>query len=267
MAFLEVKNIVKNFGNTKVLKGVDFTLEQGEVLSIIGSSGNGKTTFLRCLNGLETADSGTITVDGNIVFPSSKSIENLDSPLTFGMVFQNFNLFPQYSALENITLAMNARDYRILKAKKVKFFEFRRQYNQIKLHNKQIAKELLIRVGLEDKMNNYPCELSGGQCQRVAIARALALKPKILCFDEPTSALDPELTGEVLKVIRSLKDDGRTMIIVTHEMGFAKNVSDRVVFMADGVVEEIGKPKQLFNNPKSEKLKAFLSNLNEKENI
>ena len=258
MAFLEVKNIIKSFGDTKVLKGVDFSLEKGEVLSIIGSSGNGKTTFLRCLNGLETADSGEITVGDKTVFPFVKEKENAEAPLTFGMVFQNFNLFPQYSALENITLAMNVRSLNKLKAQKLKFLERRAKYKEIKLKNEEIAKNLLKRVGLEDKMSNYPCELSGGQCQRVAIARALALSPEILCFDEPTSALDPELTGEVLKVIKSLRDEGHTMIIVTHEMEFAKNISDKVMFMADGKVEEFGTPEQVFSNPESELTKQFL---------
>lgn len=264
MAFLEVENIIKSFGNTDVLKGVDFTLEKGEVLSIIGSSGNGKTTFLRCLNGLETADGGKIVVDGKVVFPYVKEKEDLEAPLTFGMVFQSFNLFPQYSALDNVTLAMNARDYRILKARKVKFLEFKKQYNQAKLDNEEIAKKLLKSVGLEDKMKNYPCELSGGQCQRVAIARALALSPEILCFDEPTSALDPELTGEVLKVIKALRDEGHTMIIVTHEMEFAKNISDKVMFMADGKVEEFGSPEQIFDNPQSDLTKQFLQGYSDK---
>ena len=266
MAFLEVENIIKSFGNTEVLKGVDFTLEKGEVLSIIGSSGNGKTTFLRCLNGLETADGGKIVVNDKVVFPFVEEEENLEEPLTFGMVFQSFNLFPQYSALDNVTLAMNARDYRILKTKKLKFFERKKEYNKLKLKNEEIAMDLLKSVGLEDKMKNYPCELSGGQCQRVAIARALALSPKILCFDEPTSALDPELTGEVLKVIKSLRDKGHTMIIVTHEMEFAKNISDKVMFMADGKVEEFGTPSEVFDNPKSELTKQFLQSYNDINN-
>ncbi|MBO7214808.1 MAG: amino acid ABC transporter ATP-binding protein [Clostridia bacterium] len=249
---------MKNFGNTEVLKGVNFNLEKGEVLSIIGSSGNGKTTLLRCLNNLETADVGEIIVDGKTVFPVQDLEENVLKPLTFGMVFQSFNLFPQYSALSNITLAMNARAARTLKQKGLKFFERRKEYNRIKLENKEIAETLLKRVGLKDKMNNYPCELSGGQCQRVAIARALALSPEILCFDEPTSALDPELTGEVLKVIKNLRDEGHTMIIVTHEIEFAKNVSDKVLFMADGQVEEFGSPDQVLVNPKSELTKQFL---------
>ena len=238
MAFLEVKDLYKNFGATQVLKGVSFEMNKGEVFSIIGSSGNGKTTLLRCLNFLELPDSGTITVDGNVIFPLDDKADNKAQPLTFGLVFQNFNLFPQYNALHNITLAMNLRDERELKAKKLK----RKERNQLLK---------------EARANNYPCELSGGQQQRVAIARALALSPDILCFDEPTSALDPELTGEVLKVIKGLIDEDRTIIIVTHEMDFAKNVSDKIIFMADGVIEEIGTPDEVFNAPKSEKTKAF----------
>ncbi|MBQ3235107.1 MAG: amino acid ABC transporter ATP-binding protein [Clostridia bacterium] len=258
MAFLEVKNLIKNFGETKVLKGVNFRLDKGEVLSIIGSSGNGKTTLLRCLNNLETADSGEITVGDKMIFPSLHDKEDVLQPLTFGMVFQSFNLFPQYSALENVTLAMNARAERVLKKNKLKFFERRLKLKEIKIENKAKAEELLTRVGLQDKMNNYPCELSGGQCQRVAIARALALSPEILCFDEPTSALDPELTGEVLKVIKALRDEGHTMIIVTHEIEFAKNVSDKVMFMADGQVAEFGTPSDVLVNPKNELTKQFL---------
>lgn len=264
MAFLEVKNLIKNFGDTKVLKGVDFTLEKGEVLSIIGSSGNGKTTLLRCLNNLETANSGEIIVGDKVVFPLTNTKEDILKPLTFGMVFQNFNLFPQYNALTNVTLAMDARAKRILKKSKKKFFERKLEFKKIKLDNKAIAEQLLTRVGLQDKMNNYPCELSGGQCQRVAIARALALSPEILCFDEPTSALDPELTGEVLKVIKNLRDEGHTMIIVTHEIEFAKNVSDKVLFMADGQVEEFGTPEQVLVNPTSELTKQFLQSFLEK---
>ena len=257
MAFLEVKDIYKNFGETKVLKGVSFELNQGEVLSIIGSSGNGKTTLLRCLNFLELPDSGTITVDGNVIFPLDDKADNKVQPLTFGLVFQNFNLFPQYNALHNITLAMNLRDERELKAKKLKRKERKQLLKEARANNEETARGLLARVGLADKANNYPCELSGGQQQRVAIARALALSPDILCFDEPTSALDPELTGEVLKVIKGLIDEDRTIIIVTHEMDFAKNVSDKIIFMADGVIEEIGTPDEVFNSPKSEKTKAF----------
>ena len=262
MAFLEVKNICKSFGDTPVLKGVSFEMEHGEVFSIIGSSGNGKTTLLRCLNFLETADSGTITIDGVQVFPADNADpENKDlgkkNSSTFGMVFQNFNLFPQYTALQNVTLAMNVKSEREIPKRKAFDFQRKKLLKEAFDKNEEIAKDLLARVGLENKMNNYPCELSGGQQQRVAIARALALAPDILCFDEPTSALDPELTGEVLKVIKQLRDEGRTMIIVTHEMEFAKNVSDKIIFMADGVIEDMGTPNEIFVNPKSEKTKAF----------
>ena len=245
MSVLEVKNIKKSFGKTEVLKGLSFSLEKGEVLSIIGSSGSGKTTLLRCLNFLEFADEGTISVDGKIIFDSA-SHKNLseteirDNRLHFGLVFQSFNLFPQYNVLQNITLAPT-----LLK---------RGSEEKIK----KLALSLIERVGLSDKVENYPCELSGGQQQRVAIARALALNPDILCFDEPTSALDPELTGEVLKVIKDLKSGDSTMIVVTHEMEFARNISDKVIFMADGVIEEIGTPDEVFLNPKSPKTKRFL---------
>ncbi len=262
MAFLEVKNIYKSFGETAVLKGVSFDMERGEVFSIIGSSGNGKTTLLRCLNFLETADEGTITVGGVQIFPadtadSADKASGKKNSSTFGMVFQNFNLFPQYTALQNVTLAMNVKSEREIP--KQKFFDIGRKkmLKEAFAKNEEEAKQLLARVGLENKMNNYPCELSGGQQQRVAIARALALAPDILCFDEPTSALDPELTGEVLKVIKQLRDEGRTMIIVTHEMEFAKNVSDKIIFMADGVIEDMGTPNEIFFSPKSEKTKAF----------
>ncbi|MBQ8295504.1 MAG: amino acid ABC transporter ATP-binding protein [Clostridia bacterium] len=269
MAFLEVKDIYKNFGETQVLKGVSFDMEKGEVFSIIGSSGNGKTTLLRCLNFLEVADGGKITVDGEQIFPidaEGKKRAKVDKKrLTFGMVFQNFNLFPQYTALKNITLAMDVRSDNLLKAQNVKGAEKKRLLKEAKEKNEETAKQILTRVGLENKMGNYPCELSGGQQQRVAIARALALSPDILCFDEPTSALDPELTGEVLKVIKQLRDEGRTMIIVTHEMEFAKNVSDKIIFMADGVIEEMGTPAQIFDAPQSEKTRAFLSRSNEQE--
>ena len=245
MAVLDVKNIQKNFGKVEVLKGIDFTLEKGEVLAIIGSSGSGKTTLLRCINFLEIPDVGTITVDGKNLYDSDNKATLNDEAirqnrLHFGLVFQNFNLFPQYNVLENVTLAPT-----LLK---------RGSSEEIK----ENALKLIEKVGLSDKLNSYPCELSGGQQQRVAIARALAMNPHILCFDEPTSALDPELTGEVLKVIRSLKSGDNTMIVVTHEMEFAKNVADKVIFMADGVIEEEGTPEQVFDNPKSEKTKAFL---------
>ncbi len=251
MSVLEVKGIKKNFGKTEVLKGLDFSLEKGEVLSIIGSSGSGKTTLLRCLNFLETADEGSISVNGKTIFDGLyhkdlTDVEIRENRLHFGLVFQSFNLFPQYTVLGNITLAPT-----LLK---------RGTEEEIK----ELALSLIERVGLSDKINNYPCELSGGQQQRVAIARALALNPDILCFDEPTSALDPELTGEVLKVIKDLKSGDSTMIVVTHEMEFARHVSDKVIFMADGVIEEMGTPEEVFDNPKSEKTKMFLSSSFEK---
>ena len=259
MAFLEVNNIYKSFNETAVLKGVSFTMERGEVVSIIGSSGNGKTTLLRCLNFLEEANDGSIVVDGQTVFPLPKNGKTAtEERLTFGLVFQNFNLFPQYTALRNVTLAMDVKSDNVYKKNK-------QMRKAAYVENEKQARLLLTQVGLENKMENYPCELSGGQQQRVAIARALALSPDILCFDEPTSALDPELTGEVLKVIKQLRDDGRTMIIVTHEMEFAKNVSDKVIFMADGVIEEMGTPADIFDNPQNEKTKAFLNKSNEKE--
>ncbi|MGN1051300.1 MAG: amino acid ABC transporter ATP-binding protein [Acutalibacteraceae bacterium] len=246
MAILEVKDIRKKFGKTEVLKGISFSLEKGEVLSIIGSSGSGKTTLLRCLNFLETAEHGTISVKGETIFDGSlnkklKEDEIRKNRLHFGLVFQNFNLFPQYTALKNVTLAPS-----LLKIDTPENIE-------------KLGKALIDRVGLTDRIDHYPCQLSGGQQQRVAIARALALKPDILCFDEPTSALDPELTGEVLNVINSLKSSDNTMIVVTHEMDFAKNVSDKIIFMADGVIEEYGTPEQIFGNPCSPKTKAFLS--------
>ena len=249
MALLEAKNIKKNFGKTEVLKGVSFSLEKGQVLAIIGSSGSGKTTLLRCLNFLETADAGQITVNGKCLFSAGTKYTDeqiRENRLHFGLVFQNFNLFPQYNALENVTLAPTL-------LKKGTPEELARQ---------GIA--LLTQVGLADKLESYPYQLSGGQQQRVAIARALAMQPEILCFDEPTSALDPELTGEVLKVIRGLKDGGNTMIVVTHEMDFARSVADMVIYMADGVIEEMGPPEQVFGDPKSEKTRAFLRGAQEK---
>ena len=248
---LEVKDLRKRFGDTEVLKGIDFQLNKGEVLSIIGSSGGGKTTLLRCLNFLEKANSGEIIVNGNTVYSAEDGKNPKMTPeaqLSFGLVFQQFNLFPQYSVTENLTLAPKLRLKRnsiLSNSEKVAEIENR-------------AKELLETVGLSEKANSYPCQLSGGQQQRVAIARALMLAPDILCFDEPTSALDPELTGEVLRVIRSLKDSERTMIIVTHEMEFARNVSDRIMFISDGVIEEMGTPDEVFNNPKSQKTINFL---------
>ena len=246
MSVLEVKNIRKNFGKVSVLKGIGFSLEAGEVISIIGSSGSGKTTLLRCLNFLETPESGSISVGDKCIFDATRGkklsdAEIRENRLHFGLVFQSFNLFPQYSALKNITLAPT-----LLKKGDPKEIE-------------NTARALLERVGLSDKIDSYPCQLSGGQQQRVAIARALAMHPDILCFDEPTSALDPELTGEVLRVIKELKNDNTTMIIVTHEMEFARNVSDKVIFMADGVIEEMGTPEEVFDNPISEKTKHFLA--------
>lgn len=252
MNILEVKDLRKRFGDTEVLKGINLTLEKGEVLSIIGSSGGGKTTLLRCLNFLEKANSGEIIVNGNTVYSAKdgeKPEVTAEGQLSFGLVFQQFNLFPQYSVIDNLTLAPK------LKAKREKRNHDRAYMAEID----ERAKNLLETVGLTDKANEYPCRLSGGQQQRVAIARALMLSPDILCFDEPTSSLDPELTGEVLKVIKSLKDSERTMIIVTHEMEFARNVSDKIIFIADGKIEEQGTPEEVFGNPKSEKTKAFLS--------
>ena len=245
MSVLEVKNIRKNFGKTEVLKGISFSLEKGEVLAVIGSSGGGKTTLLRCLNFLEFADQGTIAVNSKVIYDGSNTKVQSDSEirknrLHFGLVFQSFNLFPQYNVLKNISLAPT-----LLKLDTPNRIE-------------EMALRLIDRVGLSEKINNYPCELSGGQQQRVAIARALALNPDILCFDEPTSALDPELTGEVLKVIKNLKSSDSTMIVVTHEMEFARNVADKVIFMADGVIEEMGTPEEVFDHPRSEKTKAFL---------
>ena len=258
MALLEVKNIRKSFGKVQVLKGIDISLEKGKVLSIIGSSGSGKTTLLRCLNFLETPDVGTISVNSNIIFDANdkKRISDaqiLENRLHFGLVFQQFNLFPQYTAFENITLApmLRIRDKKLAKDEKKLLLE---QINEN-------AYELLRKVGLAEKADFYPCQLSGGQQQRVAIARALALTPDILCFDEPTSALDPELTGEVLSAIKDLKSTDSTMIIVTHEMDFAKNVSDEIIFMANGVIEEQGTPDQIFGAPKSPITKAFLSKI------
>ena len=246
---LEVKNIKKAFGKTQVLKGVSFTLEQGQVVAIIGSSGSGKTTLLRCLNFLETPDEGQILANGETLFTANAQYTEeqiREKRLHFGLVFQNFNLFPQYTALENVTLAPT-----LLKKDTPDAILAR-------------GKRLLEQVGLEDKTSNYPYQLSGGQQQRVAIARALALSPEILCFDEPTSALDPELTGEVLRVIRDLKSDGHTMIVVTHEMDFARSVADVVIYMADGVIEEMGTPEQVFENPQSEKTRSFLRGAQEK---
>lgn len=259
MPILEVKDFRKSFGNVEVLKGIDFTLEKGEVLVIIGSSGSGKTTLLRCLNFLETPNTGTMKVNGETLFDAAEMKKMSDKEirmrrLHFGLVFQSFNLFPQYTVLKNVTLASELLEDERLKAEKAGHDAKAAAHEKIRTH----AMELLATVGLTDKAESYPCQLSGGQCQRVAIARALALSPDILCFDEPTSALDPELTGEVLRVIRGLKSSDRTMIVVTHEMAFARGVADKVIYMADGVIEEMGTPEEVFDHPKSEKTKAFL---------
>ena len=266
MSILEVNNICKSFGNTKVLKGISFSLEKGEVLAIIGSSGSGKTTLLRCLNFLETPDEGSIIVDGKALFDSADKATLSDAQirrnrLHFGLVFQSFNLFPQYTVMQNVTLApLLALGEQTKAVKKQSGAAAARKFRAER--EKEIyaqADALIARVGLCDKKESYPCQLSGGQKQRVAISRALAMTPDILCFDEPTSALDPELTGEVLSVIRGLKSSDSTMIVVTHEMEFARGVADRVIFMADGVIEEMGTPEELFEHPKSPALQAFLS--------
>ena len=283
MALLEIKDLHKSFGQNEILKGISFNLEQGEVLSIIGSSGSGKTTLLRCINFLEIADKGQIIVNTDTIFNAVSGVKFKDKDLrkkrlNFGLVFQSFNLFPQYTVEKNISLALKLQNKEnIAKYKKTLKNEIKQaeknEKKQLKNDNKiklttyknelennvnSTVNSLLTQVGLVDRKDFYPNQLSGGQCQRVAIARALALNPQILCFDEPTSALDPELTGEVLKVIKGLKDNGRTMIVVTHEMEFAKNVSDKVMFMADGIIEEYGTPEEIFNNPRSTKLQNFL---------
>lgn len=323
MAFFEVKDVYKNFGANRVLKGIDLQLDEGQVLAIIGSSGSGKTTLLRCINFLEIPDKADIYLSGENIFSVdnldkiNKDLQDLDKSQTqisaadiakedsqaeltnskesgsdivdttdkkqqkqkskpvniskekkkqideqrlkFGMVFQSFNLFPHYSVQKNLTLTAKLKYDKSIKSID-KYFS-----KTVRLARKQAFKEideravaLLQRVGLGGKLKAYPCELSGGQQQRVAIARALILQPEILCFDEPTSALDPELTREVLKVIKDLKNDGHTMIVVTHEMEFARKVADKVIFMADGVIEEQGSPEEVFDNPQSPKTKAFL---------
>lgn len=258
MPIFEVKKLMKNFGKTKVLKDVSFSMEKGEVVSVIGSSGSGKTTLLRCISFLEKADKGSVLLDGEVIFDGEDrqtlSPEALrKNQLKFGFVFQSFNLFPQYSAIDNVTLApkLLAKSRPDFKTKKAEI------YAEIE----EKAKKLMDSAGLSDKYDNYPCQLSGGQQQRVAICRALALEPEIMLFDEPTSALDPEITNEVLKVIKSLADQKMTMIIVTHEMNFARNVSDRVIFMDDGVIAEEGTPEEIFTAPKSARLREFLSNV------
>ncbi len=256
MAILEVKNIEKHFGSTKVLEDVSFSLEEGNALAIIGSSGSGKTTLLRCLNFLETPDSGSISVRGELLFDASGEAAERERNLRkkrlhFGMVFQSFNLFPQYTALENVTLAE-----RLLAREQADFKQRRKEiHEEIDRH----GRELLEQMGLSERTEHYPHQLSGGQQQRVAIARALALKPDILCFDEPTSALDPELTGEVLKVIRRSEEHNTTMIIVTHEMSFARDVADQIIFMDEGVIVEQGAPGDVIDHPKEERTRQFLT--------
>ena len=260
MAILEVQNIRKSFGSTLVLDDISFSMEKGSVLSLIGSSGSGKTTLLRCLNFLEKPDAGVIRVNGETLLDASLPASAWQKDvrlkrLHFGLVFQSFNLFPQYTALENVMLAekLLAREKPDWKGSK------NTRVKEIKEH----AESLLSDMGLQDRMNNYPFQLSGGQCQRVAIARALALDPDILCFDEPTSALDPELTGEVLRVIRSLAARNTTMIIVTHEMALARDVADHVIFMDGGKICEEGDPREVFSNPQQERTRQFLSHYNQ----
>lgn len=260
MSMLEVQNIGKSFGATKVLKDISFSLEQGQALAIIGSSGSGKTTLLRCLNFLETPDYGRILVEGNTIFDSEdlstqKESEIRKKRLHFGMVFQSFHLFPQYTALENVTLAGK------LLAKERE--DYKENKKQIFAEIDEQGQALLAQMGLSDRAGHYPHQLSGGQQQRVAIARALALKPDILCFDEPTSALDPELTGEVLKVIRSLAEQKTTMVIVTHEMAFARDVANRVIFMDAGSIVEEGDARQVIECPTQERTRQFLARYSE----
>lgn len=254
MSLLEVKNIRKSYGKLEVLKGIDFSLEKGEVLSILGSSGSGKTTLLRCLNFLETPDTGSISINGKEIYNASvqkhlSEKELRQNHLHFGLVFQSFNLFPQYTVLKNLTLASE-------------LLEKKKPDGLTKEQITERAYDLLREVGLHDKASAYPCELSGGQQQRVAIARALSMSPDVLCFDEPTSALDPELTGEVLRVIQSLAERKMTMIVVTHEMSFARDVSDRVLFMDEGIIAEEGEPHVMFAAPATERLRSFLSSYN-----
>ena len=246
MAFLEIKNMSKSFGKVEVLRGINISLERGQVLSIIGSSGSGKTTLLRCLNNLEEADGGEVWIDGQK--------REIGDTTTFGLVFQSFNLFPQYTAIENLSLAPRLRAKEKIKKLKLGRDELRREYAEIE----RKAEELLASVGLADKRDFYPCQLSGGQQQRVSIARALMMNPDILFFDEPTSALDPEITGEVLKVIKGLAAQNMTMVIITHEMNFAREVSDKIVFMDKGIVAAEGSPEDIFASD-NKRLHEFLS--------
>lgn len=256
MPILEVEHIRKSFDHTEVLKDISFSLEKGQVVSVIGSSGSGKTTLLRCLNFLERPDKGVIRVNGKTLFDAEDPATMQESQirkkrLHFGLVFQSFNLFPQYTALGNVMLAKE------LLAKEQPDYKARKKDVLAEIQSQ--AETLLEQMGLSDRMNNYPHQLSGGQCQRVAIARALALQPDILCFDEPTSALDPELTGEVLRVIKELADQKTTMVIVTHEMAFARDVADQVIFMDDGCILEQGDPIEVMEHPKEERTRQFLA--------
>ena len=260
MAILEVHHIEKHFGATRVLEDISLDLEQGQALAIIGSSGSGKTTLLRCLNFLEKPEQGTISVAGNLIFDAADPATQRESEvrkkrLHFGLVFQSFNLFPQYTALKNVTLA------RELLAQEQP--DFKQNKKQILEEIQADGRELLAKMGLSERANHYPSQLSGGQQQRVAIARALALHPDILCFDEPTSALDPELTGEVLRVIRELAEQRTTMIIVTHEMAFARDVADQVIFMDGGVIVEQGDAHQVIEHPREERTRQFLARYSE----
>ena len=260
MSILEVKNIEKHFGATRVLEDISFSLEKGQALAIIGSSGSGKTTLLRCLNFLETPNHGSIAVNGNVIFDADDPLTQREAEvrkkrLHFGLVFQSFNLFPQYTALKNVTLAKELLSQELP--------EYKQNKKAILEEIQAEGRELLAKMGLSERADHYPSQLSGGQQQRLAIARALALKPDILCFDEPTSALDPELTGEVLKVIRSLAEQKTTMIIVTHEMAFARDVADEVIFMDGGVIVEKGPARQVIEHPQEERTRQFLSRYSE----
>ena len=253
MAVLEVNHLEKHFGSTRVLNDISFSLEKGQALSIIGSSGSGKTTLLRCLNFLETPNGGSICVNGKTLFDAADPSTQLEKEirrkrLHFGLVFQNFNLVPQYTALQNVTLARELMS---------------KETGESQDTIVKAGKELLEQMGLADRANHYPHQLSGGQQQRVAIARALAMHPDILCFDEPTSALDPELTGEVLRVIRNLAEQRTTMIIVTHEMAFARDVADQLIFMDQGFIVEQGDPHQVIDHPREERTRHFLAHYSE----
>ena len=261
MAFLEVNNLTKRFGDLAVLRGINFSLERGQVLSLIGSSGSGKTTLLRCLNFLETPDSGTVTVGGHATFdaeaPKLSRREMRDNQLKFGLVFQSFNLFPQHSIRKNLTLAASLIKKEELHKQKASHAEISAAMAAIDAQ----AEDILGKVGLSDKADSYPFQLSGGQSQRAAIARALMLSPDILCFDEPTSALDPEMVGEVLELMKELSDDGMTMVVVTHEIGFACEVADRMVFMDHGKIEAVDTPEKLMKNSSSPRIREFFSKI------